>query len=1188
MELNQAFTQRTRLAQAPQPSQIKVDHRSLAQLLALSSDYGHLFKFYSLDNSIDGDWEPMFAADPAIAYATRLGLDTHAVEVRMYEMIDTLIDPRTHSLNLQVIDGLHSLVARMLTILSGRPWTAASAAELYAEAAMLPALTAAATPLASFFNLFPPEKLANPDLISHSGDQLNRLLDLLRSFCGLLVDCLDSAQVDAQQGLSRELNQSGHAPHVALFIAFVMMYQKVQNRLNQFPADLLEFYHQTVLRQAEFSGRLPIPDRVVLTFRPQADIPIASVPVSAEFVAGNDAAGNPIIYTPDLPIDAKNVNLVRLQSLRMFASATANSPTGTPVRRSLSQVLTTDFGLPLSNSPGLPSQPLFPVRQPSGAPQPQSQPAAFGFGCASPLLQLRGGVRRVTLNLDLLLPAATSGLAATTDSTSLPLLLATLLQQNFGCAISDGEALRARPFTVSLPSPPPNLAAGVICVSLHLELEASAPAWTSNQELHPWPLLLFRLKPDAMVSSQAVAAENAVTAYTWLSQLELHGLSLAVDVQNQSGLPIVTPLGRADPSAPIPLFGSPACRGASFTLLTAELAGQAIDSLSIQIDWHNLPVNSRGFSDYYQAYVIDSQGRQNPPGSLFSNSSFQVDLHTVTSADSGQLPATAAVRLPLFASAQALEPISCLNLTSLQGKKNICALRVVLSEPINGFGESLYQANIMEASIALSSLYRGTNETAASAPAADPGHSAVGALWPNQPWQPQAASISLSYQSSTQLRLDSVQADPGSISFLQIGPFTSLQPVVATNAAATMLLPSPLESAWQPDRQAPPPATAPDSPPQSLPQAPGPTRLDADAALILDWSEPINQLDLLIGLVSAATLQPEPRPLWIDIWCDGFWRPLPASAFQDGSSGLTSAGILRLQLPDTQSCSRMRLLTILADQPIPELMCIEPNAVWVTWQGPAGADRLDHCLPAGTITTCRSALSGINSIYQPLPSVGGMPADGQSLQQVRFTERLSHQGVAIQPDDYAKILLDEFPTLWQVAVLPATDAEGLPSPGSVALVPIPGPKAPTVPDPTAPVCDGSFRLRIAQVLSSKISPFVKLSIVDPHYCRITVKAEVIVANSVSTATALQQLQLDLVSFLSPWPLADSDFPRPNAYYEEINIGHFIRERPSIQAIEKLELAYSPDLETSQKSAFLYFTSALQHQLVACLPQLATR
>ena len=242
--------------------------------------------------------------------------------------------------------------------------------------------------------------------------------------------------------------------------------------------------------------------------------------------------------------------------------------------------------------------------------------------------------------------------------------------------------------------------------------------------------------------------------------------------------------------------------------MTAELAGKAIDSLSIQIAWHNLPVNSRGFADYYQAYVIDSEGRRHSPGSLFTNSSFQVDLQTITPADSGQQPASAAVRLPLFPSAQMLDRMSCLTLTSLQGKSNICAIRLVLSEPIYGFGESLYQANIMEASIALSALYRGTKETAASTPAADPGHSAAGALWPNQPWRPQAASISLSYQSSTQLRLDSAQAAPGSISFLQIGPFTSLQPVVATNAAATMLLPSPLEPARQPDRQATPPATA--------------------------------------------------------------------------------------------------------------------------------------------------------------------------------------------------------------------------------------------------------------------------------------------------------------------------------------------------------------------------------------------
>ena len=245
-----------------------------------------------------------------------------------------------------------------------------------------------------------------------------------------------------------------------------------------------------------------------------------------------------------------------------------------------------------------------------------------------------------------------------------------------------------------------------------------------------------------------------------------------------------------------------------------------------------------------------------------------------------------------------------------------------------------------------------------------------------------------------------------------------------------------------------------------------------------------------------------------------------------------------------------------------------------------------HCLPAGTISASRSALAGIASIRQPLPSLGGMPADGEAIQQIRFTERLAHKGMAIQPDDYAKILLDQFPTLWQVAVLPATNADGEPCPGSVALVPVPGPKAATVADPTIPVCDASFGLRIAQVLRSRISPFVKLAIVEPVYCRITVHAQVIFTTTFSAAVALQQLQQDLVLFLSPWPSEDALFNRPESYYDELSIGHFIRERPYVYAIETLQLSYSPDRETLAKSPFLYYTSALQHQLSACLPKLA--
>ena len=90
----------------------------------------------------------------------------------------------------------------------------------------------------------------------------------------------------------------------------------------------------------------------------------------------------------------------------------------------------------------------------------------------------------------------------------------------------------------------------------------------------------------------------------------------------------------------------------------------------------------------------------------------------------------------------------------------------------------------------------------------------------------------------------------------------------------------------------------------------------------------------------------------------------------------------------------------------------------------------------------------------------------------------------------------------------------------------------------------------------------------------------------SVATSLQQLQQDLLLFLSPWPYQDPLFERPDAYYDELSIGHFIRERPYIYAIESLQLSYSPERKKLTESPFLYYTSALQHELVACLPQLA--
>jgi hypothetical protein len=235
-------------------------------------------------------------------------------------------------------------------------------------------------------------------------------------------------------------------------------------------------------------------------------------------------------------------------------------------------------------------------------------------------------------------------------------------------------------------------------------------------------------------------------------------------------------------------------------------------------------------------------------------------------------------------------------------------------------------------------------------------------------------------------------------------------------------------------------------------------------------------------------------------------------------------------------------------------------------------------------------LPGIVDVRQPLPSTGGVAPASADMRKVCLGERMRHKERAIQADDYALLLLRAFPVLWQVAVLPAQNASGASEAGCVTIIPIPGPESPTIPDPTIPSCDAAFSERLLRELQPRVSPFVRLQVACPPYCRIRVCASVVVEES-RMASALQQLQIELVRFLSPWPSPDLG-PRPNNYYEETVISQFIRDRPYIKSINRLKLLYesnesSEAVEQMPKSSHVYYTSALQHALKPCLTSIVS-
>jgi hypothetical protein len=173
------------------------------------------------------------------------------------------------------------------------------------------------------------------------------------------------------------------------------------------------------------------------------------------------------------------------------------------------------------------------------------------------------------------------------------------------------------------------------------------------------------------------------------------------------------------------------------------------------------------------------------------------------------------------------------------------------------------------------------------------------------------------------------------------------------------------------------------------------------------------------------------------------------------------------------------------------------------------------------------------------------------------------------------LVLAAFPTLWQLAVVPATDERtGVEAPGHVWLVAVAGPKTPNIADPTVPMVDPAMLADIGEMVQALVSPFAKLSVTNPPYVRLTVTAALTFSDEDTPAFWIAKLQDELIRFLSPWP-DDTLGPRPPDYYTSHAVAEFIRNRPYVRGVTRLKLAADGD---PGRGGWRYFTSAASHAL----------
>ncbi|WP_315833157.1 hypothetical protein [Bradyrhizobium prioriisuperbiae] len=426
--------------------------------------------------------------------------------------------------------------------------------------------------------------------------------------------------------------------------------------------------------------------------------------------------------------------------------------------------------------------------------------------------------------------------------------------------------------------------------------------------------------------------------------------------------------------------------------------------------------------------------------------------------------------------------------------------------------------------------------------------------YPNQPWIPQADSVSVDYSAAC-------TGTPGSDS-KSTGRFFYLMP---------------FDGYGEPPPEPVPPALLP--------------HFSYEGNLYIGFSglDPPQPLTLLFQMTAAGAvgwLEKAPSVVWQYLRGSQWASFEPAQILTDGTNGLQNSGVLALNLPTYQASHNTLLgadcqwlsAAVAADASLfPETSHIYPNALLATWRDNGSFEHLNQPLPPHTIKASVEELPYVATIDQPMQSFGGRPPETGRSFQTWMGERLRHKDRAILGWDYERLVLEAFPTIWKVQTLAARNMRRGAAPGDVLVVVVPGADSIEVIDPTAPLASADMLAQIGASLAAATSPFVQLSVSNPIYVRITVTAKVQFSEDEDPGACIRRLDTELVQYLSPWFYDAARATKGGNYASEDEIIEFVQTRAYVDAVVSIAFDYHPQ---PQNLEWYFLTSAKQHAIEA--------
>jgi hypothetical protein len=585
---------------------VGIDERSFAEILSESVHFSRFLRYFDVRDLPDGTWESLLAADRSASFALLATLDagrrTAALEalaerVRREEDVDRKEEwlRRLIGALLRLADdidrwlGPHELLgsdghgARQLLEHEIREVLAPRLRRLLA-------IVAAAEREGLFREMM-------TDRVHHfrsiwlieAVEELERkfeaetwiavVLDEIAEHVQAFLDGVAAIAAGSAAALEASLDEASHAPHVGLLMAFIRLFRHAQDELNALPGRVAAFYREKVLLE---KPRAALPDRTYLAFRPVPKTPLPEIPAGLRFPAGGRDDGTPIEFAAD---SALTVTGARLAAIRVWQPIVADG-----VRQRLNAAaapLQPDgrIGMNLFAAPALP-------------------PARLGLIVASPLLDLRSGVRTVTISLGGLDPVPDTG----------PAELARLLRQAFRLSYTNPAGW------IDVPAVAAEVDGAQIAFRFAIASDGPALApWTGPDapaDMPDRPAIRLILVQDPVGDLAPLAL---------LGALRFAAIRVDVSVEGLGNLIVSNSAGPAAAAPGVAPFGPVPVQGSWLRIDHPAFAAAPLDRLDLGLSWLGLPPDPDGFTGYYRHYVIGLD-RELSPYPLFTNDGFRVDL----------------------------------------------------------------------------------------------------------------------------------------------------------------------------------------------------------------------------------------------------------------------------------------------------------------------------------------------------------------------------------------------------------------------------------------------------------------------------------------------------------------------------------------------------------------------------------